>query len=154
MVQSAEIAEMIGVESILPDLQVRSKNQLLKVISQETATRIGLAHADVYQPLLDRERLGSTGMGCGVALPHARAGGVEQICGLFARLAQPIDYESPDDRPVDLVFMLLAPEEKDDDHLKALARVSRLMRNEKVRAGLRGTADAEAMFAILTGEVF
>ena len=152
MARTAEIGDLLAAESVLPKLQVRSKNHLLKELARATAARIGLSHRDVFQPLLDRERLGSTGMGSGVALPHARAAGVKRIHGLFARLAQPIAYESPDDQPVDLVFMLLAPEEKDAEHLKALARVSRLMRNEEVRAGLRGTVDAEAMYAILTGE--
>ena len=152
MVRTADIGDLLAAESVLPRLQVKSKNHLLKELARATAEQLGLNHREVYQPLLDRERLGSTGMGSGVALPHARAAGVERIHGLFARLAHPIEYEAPDDQRVDLVFMLLAPEERDAEHLKALARVSRLMRSEEVRAGLRGTVDAEAMYAILTGE--
>lgn len=152
MVRAAEIGDLLRAECVLPRLQVKSKNHLLKELARAAAARLDLSHREVLQPLLDRERLGSTGMGAGVALPHARAAGVARIHGLFARLAHPIEYETPDDKPVDLIFMLLAPQEKDADHLKALARVSRLMRNEQVREGLRGTEDAEAMYAILTGD--
>ena len=152
MPRGADIGDLLALASVLPRLQVKSKNHLLKELARRSSAQIGLSHRDVHQPLLDRERLGSTGMGSGVALPHARAAGVKRIHGLFARLVQPVEYEAPDDQPVDLVFMLLAPEERDADHLKALARVSRLMRDEKVRDGLRGTTDAEAMYAILTGQ--
>ena len=152
MARGADIGDLLSVEHVLPRLSVRSKNHLLKELARAVAALTRLTQRDVLEPLLERERLGSTGMGFGVALPHARVAGVDRILGMFARLANPVEYEAPDDRPVDLVFLLLAPEEKDVEHLKALARVSRVMRSEAVQAGLRGTTDAEALHAILTGQ--
>jgi PTS system nitrogen regulatory IIA component len=97
---------------------------------------------------MEREQLGSTGVGRGVAIPHGKIEGVPAITGLLVKLDQPIDFEAVDDQPVDLLFVLLAPADATAAHLKALARVSRLLRDEHVREALRGAETTEAMFAI------
>jgi PTS system nitrogen regulatory IIA component len=104
----------------------------------------------IFETLLKREKLGSTGIGQGIAIPHGKVPSISRVYGLFARLAQPVDFESVDGQPVDLVFVLLAPEHAGADHLKALAKISRLLRDPAVVAKLRGTDDAEGLYAILT----
>ena len=103
--------------------------------------------------LLERERLGSTGIGGGIAIPHGRMATITQPCGLFARLAQPVDFDSIDERPVDIVFLLVAPEGAGADHLKALARVSRLLRDRALVDKLRATESADALYALLVETV-
>lgn len=147
---SQEMAAVLQPDAVLVGFETTSKKQLLQDLSEEAARRTGLDAREVFEQLLQRERLGSTGMGAGVAVPHARIEGIDEIFGLFARLAGPIEFEAPDDAPVDLVFLLLAPKEAGADHLKALARVSRIMRDEDIRETLRGAADSEAIYAILT----
>ena len=145
-----ELADIVAKAAILPALKVASKKQLF----QELATRA----ADVYrvQPrtviagLTAREQLGSTAMGEGVAIPHARIEGLEHIVGLFARLEKPVDFDALDSMPVDLVFVLLAPEEAGADHLRALARVSRLLRGAAVREKLRTSTKADSLYALIT----
>ncbi len=148
-----ELAELIVAEAVAPSLKATSKKQLL----QELAARASDAHAldsrTVFEALMERERLGATGMGHGVAIPHARLHGVDRILGYFARLDKGVDYDSADGEPVDLVFLLLAPESAGANHLKALARVSRLLRNEGRCAKIRSTTDASAIYAILTEEL-
>ena len=106
----------------------------------------------VFDVLLERERLGATGVGAGVAIPHGKLSAVKGIYGAFARLATPIDYEAIDDRPVDLVFLLLAPEAAGADHLKALARVSRTLRDAGLVAKVRAATDADAIFSLLADD--
>ena len=106
----------------------------------------------IFETLVERERLGTTGVGAGIAIPHGRMTEVKTIIGIFARLENAIDYEAVDSQPVDLVFMLLAPENAGADHLKALARVSRLLRDKAVCEKLRSASTGEALYAILTGE--
>ncbi len=106
----------------------------------------------IFETLIERERLGTTGVGAGIAIPHGRMAGANTITGVFARLESAIDYEAVDSQPVDLVFMLLAPENAGADHLKALARVSRLLRNQAVCEKLRAAESAEALYAILIGD--
>jgi PTS system nitrogen regulatory IIA component len=113
----------------------------------------GIAHVaerTIFETLLERERLGTTGVGQGIAIPHARLPGIDKIFGMFARLAEPIDFDSIDDQPVDLVFLLIAPEGAGADHLKALARVSRLLRNQTTCEKLRAAQDTAAIYALLT----
>ncbi len=109
-----------------------------------------LSERAIFETLLERERLGSTGVGQGIAIPHGKLGDIDRLYGLFARLDTPIDFESVDDQPVDLVFLLLAPETAGADHLKALARISRLLRNQAVVEKLCASEDGAALFAILT----
>ncbi len=111
--------------------------------------RTQLPEKQIFETLNERERLGTTGVGAGIAIPHGRMAGVAHITGVFARLESAIDYEAVDGQPVDLVFMLLAPENAGADHLKALARVSRLLRNQQTCEKLRAAKTAEALYAIL-----
>jgi nitrogen PTS system EIIA component len=145
-----ELAELLTPEGVIASLRVTSKKQALQELAQRAAKLFRLPERQIFEALLERERLGTTGVGQGVAIPHAKFAGLDRLHGLFARLEQPIDFEAIDDRPVDLLFALLAPEDAGADHLKALARVSRLLRNQAVCTKLRGTDDAAAIYAILT----
>lgn len=144
-----EIEDLLSAEHVLADFRASSKKQTIQALSRKLADSLALDSRMVFDKLLERERLGSTGVGKGVAIPHARIDGLERITGLFARLANPIDFDSVDDVPVDIVFMLLAPTDAGADHLKALARISRLLRDEKMLSKLRVTADAGALYAML-----
>jgi PTS system nitrogen regulatory IIA component len=145
-----ELSEIIGVEGVRAPLRATSKKRLLQELADFAAEVYGVQAETVYKALLDREALGPTGVGRGVAIPHARFAGVDRVLGLFVRLEKPVDFESIDRQPVDLVFTLLAPESAGADHLKALARVSRTLRSESVCAKLRSTFDPSALYAILT----
>jgi PTS system nitrogen regulatory IIA component len=129
---------------------VTSKKRLLQDLADMAQSVYGLPADAAYKALMDREALGPTGVGRGVAIPHARFAGAKQVLGLFARLEKPVDFEAIDRHPVDLVFALFAPEAAGAEHLKALARVSRTLRSEAVCAKLRSTFDASAIYAILT----
>ena len=122
-------------------------------MSARAAEITGLSERTIYETLLERERLGSTGVGHGIAIPHGKLAQLTRLHGLFARLDTAVDFESVDDQPVDLVFLLLAPEGAGADHLKALARISRLLRNQAVVDKLRASDDPDALFAILTEPV-
>jgi nitrogen PTS system EIIA component len=144
------LADILDAHSVLPNLKAQSKKQLLQELSQSAAGRAGIGQRIIFETLLTREKLGSTGLGQGIAIPHGKFPALARVYGFFARLAQPIPFDAVDDQPVDLVFLLLAPEHAGADHLKALARISRLMRDSAVVAKLRGTTDAAALYAILT----
>ncbi len=109
----------------------------------------GIHERTIYDVLIERERLGSTGIGMGIGIPHGRLPGLDRLCGIFARLDRPVPFDAIDDQPVDLIFLLLAPESAGADHLKALARVSRLLRDRTVCEKLRGTDNADALYALL-----
>ena len=141
---------LIDKQSILASLKAPNKKQLLQELSQAMAARVAIDHRVIFETLLKREKLGSTGIGQGIAIPHGKVPSIARVYGLFARLATPVDFESVDGQPVDLVFVLLAPEHAGADHLKALARISRLLRDPAVVAKLRGTDDPEGLYAILT----
>ncbi len=134
-----EIAELLTHESVLPNLKVTSKKQALQELSKRVAKNYNL-----------REKLGSTGVGNGIAIPHGKMEDLGRLSGYFARLERPVDFEAIDERPVDLIFLLLAPEASGAEHLKALARVSRLMRNKSICKKLRGSNSAEALYSLLT----
>lgn len=142
--------DIIDSQSVLANLKAQNKKQLLQELSQALAKRIAVDYRIVFETLLTREKLGSTGIGQGIAIPHGKLASLSRVYGLFARLAAPIDFESVDGQPVDLVFVLLAPEHAGADHLKALARISRLLRDPAVVEKLRGTATPEGLYAILT----
>ena len=146
-----EIADLLRLSAVSDGLKAGSKKQALQELSAIAATETALKERAVLDLLLARERLGSTGVGAGVAIPHAKLAGLSKPSGLFARLREPIEFDAVDGRPVDLIFLLLAPESAGSDHLKALALVSRLLRDERVCAGLRGADSAEALYAVLTG---
>lgn len=144
---------LIGVGSVIPNLRASSKKQLLQELANRVAEAEGLDTRSVFDALMERERLGPTGMGRGVAIPHARMAEVKEIRGFFARLERGVDYDAPDGVPVDLAFLLLAPEDAGADHLRALAKVSRLLRDEARCAKLRSTTDASALYAILVEDM-
>ena len=146
------ISDLLVPEAIVAALKAQSKKQLLQELAARTHSLKALPARRVFETLVERERLGSTGVGSGIAIPHGRMAEVSTITGLFVRLDAPIDYEAVDSQPVDLVFMLLAPENAGADHLKALARVSRLLRDRQVCEKLRAAASAEALYAILTAD--
>src|SRR5262245_7429437 len=123
-----DLAELIAPEAVYASLQAKSKNQALQKISQRAAVLTGLEARTIFDTLLQRERLGSTGVGRGIAIPHGRLAALPRIVSVFARLDEPIEFEALDGEPVDLIFLLLAPEHAGADHLKALARISRLLR--------------------------
>lgn len=145
-----ELADLIARDAILPAVRAGSKKQVLQEIAARARDAYGLDARLVVDGLLAREKLGSTAMGGGVAIPHARLPGLKTIVGLFARLEKPADFEAVDGQGVDLVFVLLAPEESGADHLRALARVSRLLRDPELRRKLRDTAEGGALYALIT----
>jgi PTS system nitrogen regulatory IIA component len=142
--------DIIDVQSVLPAVKAQNKKQLLQELAQAMAKSVATDHRIVFETLLTREKLGSTGLGAGIAIPHGKLASLDRVRGLFARLTSPIDFDSVDGQPVDLVFVLLAPSQAGADHLKALARISRLLRDPATVAKLRGTETAEGLYAILT----
>lgn len=145
-----EISDLITPATVIPALKVTSKKQALQELSRLSAGITGLDERTVFEILVERERLGTTGVGGGVAIPHGKHSGLDRLYGLFARLEQPVDYDSIDEQPVDLIFLLLAPEAAGADHLKALARVSRKLRDSDTCEKLRGSESADALYALLT----
>ena len=145
-----EIVDLLAPEAVLATLKAQNKKQLLQELSEHAARLTGLPERRIFETLVERERLGSTGMGQGIAVPHGRLANLPRITGFFARLETPIPYDAVDNQPVDLVFLLLAPEDAGADHLKALARVSRLFRDRAMCEKLRGTDNVDALTALLT----
>ena len=144
------ITDLVAPEAILPALKVNNKKQALQELAARAAELTGQNERSVFEVLLQREKLGTTAVGYGVAIPHGKLPKLEKIFGLFARLDRAIDFEAMDGQPVDLVFLLLAPESAGADHLKALARVSRLLRNQNTCEKLRAAGRAEVLYALLT----
>ena len=144
------LADLIGPEAVIASLKVKNKKQLLQELSARAARLTGLQERYIFDTLLQRERLGSTGLGQGIAIPHGKFAGLKRITGICARLAEPIDFDAVDGAPVDIVFLLLAPEGAGADHLKALARVARLLRDQDIANKLRGSRDAESLYAVLS----
>lgn len=145
-----EVSDLLTVESVIADFRVTSKKQALQELSRHAADITRQDERAIFDILLARERLGTTGVGDGLAIPHGRLPGLEQIYGFFAKLEKPINFDSIDDRPVDLIFLLLAPEGAGADHLKALARISRLLRGPSFCEKLRGTNNRDALYALLS----
>jgi PTS system nitrogen regulatory IIA component len=145
-----EISDLITPEGVIAKLKVSSKKQALQELSQRAAKITGLPERRIFEGLIARERLGTTGVGQGIAIPHAKFEELDRLYALFARLDHAIDFDAVDERPVDLIFVLLAPGDAGAEHLKALALVSRLLRNQTVCAKLRGSDDASALYALLT----
>ena len=145
-----ELSDLLTPESVVAHLKAANKKHALQEIARAAAPLTGLEERAIFDALLERERLGTTGVGLGIAIPHAKMPGLDRLHGLFARLYQPIDFDSIDEQPVDLMFILLAPESAGADHLKALARISRLLRNQAVCEKLRGAESAVAILALLS----
>ncbi len=145
-----QISDLLSPEGVLPSLKVKDKKQLLQQLADKASLLTRVPSPRILETLVERERLGTTGVGQGIAIPHGRLTEIKKITGIFAKLETPIEYEAVDNQPVELVFMLLAPEGAGADHLKALARVSRLLRNQSACEKLRKAATSEALYAILT----
>src|SRR5215467_7635393 len=145
-----EIEDLITPARVMPRLKATSKKHVLQELAKRAAELTGLHERAIFDVLLERERLGSTGVGNGIAIPHGKIAGLDRLYGLFARADHPIEFYAIDEQPVDLIFLLLAPEGAGADHLKALARVSRLLHDRAICEKLRGADQAEAIYALLT----
>ncbi|MEK9831741.1 MAG: PTS IIA-like nitrogen regulatory protein PtsN [Rhodospirillaceae bacterium] len=148
------IEDILEPGSVIANLRATSKKQVLQELSKAAGDALGVDARRVFDILVERERLGSTGVGAGLAIPHGKLPGLERLQGVFARLEKPVDFDSIDDEPVDLVFLLLAPEGAGADHLKALARVSRIMRDRDFCEKLRGSDNPDALYALLIESSF
>ncbi|BAF86342.1 PTS IIA-like nitrogen-regulatory protein [Azorhizobium caulinodans ORS 571] len=144
------LADLVAREAVFPSLRASSKKQALQELAQHAATLLGRDAREIFETLLQRERLGSTGVGNGIAIPHGKLPKLDKLFGAFARLEKPIDFEALDGEPVDLVFLLLAPEAAGADHLKSLARIARMLRDPATADKLRGTREAADIYALLT----
>jgi PTS system nitrogen regulatory IIA component len=144
------ISDLLKPAAVIVSLRAQGKKHLLQELAARAGSVMHLPERKIFETLMERERLGTTGVGQGIAIPHGRLADIDEIVGVFARLESAIDFDSVDNQPVDLVFMLLAPEGAGADHLKALARVSRLLRNQAATEKLRAAKSAEALYAILT----
>lgn len=140
-----DLSDLLAPSGIFPAFEATTKKQALLDLSARAAELTKLDSRTIYDTLLQREALGSTGLGRGIAVPHVKLSGLTGIVCLFARMTKPIDFESLDDEPVDLIFMLLAPDHAGGDHLKALARISRLVREPKVLERLRAAQDVPGL---------
>ncbi len=146
------LLDFLSPEAIAPALRASSKKQALHDIAAQASRLVGRDEREIFDTLLQRERLGSTGIGEGMAIPHGKLPKLERLFGLFARLERPIDFEAIDGEPVDMLFLLLAPEGAGADHLKALARIARMMREPGMHERIRTARDAGALYAVLTQE--
>jgi PTS system nitrogen regulatory IIA component len=145
-----DLADLIAPEAIFPSLKANTKKHALQELAQKAAGLTRLDAREIFDTLLQRERLGSTGLGRGIAIPHGRLPALRNIVSVFARLEEPIDFDALDQERVDLIFLLLAPEHAGADHLKALARISRLLREPSSIAKLRASRDRAALYSVLT----
>jgi nitrogen PTS system EIIA component len=143
------LTDLVARSAVVPALRVNGKKQALQELSAKAAELSGQNARAIYEILMQRERLGSTAVGNGIAIPHGKLGKLDHLFGLFARLERPIDFEALDGQPVDLIFLLLAPESAGADHLKALARIARLLRDPEIAGKLRASRDADAIYAVL-----
>lgn len=146
------LTELITPKAMLPSLKVQTKKQALQELSEHAGLLSSLPSREIFDALLQRERLGSTGIGGGIAIPHGKLARAPTIFGVFARLERPLDFDALDGVPVDLIFLLIAPESAGADHLKALARIARMLRETALTAKLRSTRDPAALYALLTQE--
>jgi len=145
-----DLSDLISLEGVIANLRATSKKQALLDLARRAAEITGKPERVIFEALIERERLGTTGVGDGIAIPHGKLPGLGRLYGMFARLETPIDFDAIDDQPVDLICPLLAPESASADHLRALARVSRLLRDRSICAKLRGSDSAEAIYAPIT----
>ncbi|MBX2855913.1 MAG: PTS sugar transporter subunit IIA [Rhodobacteraceae bacterium] len=144
-----QFIELTPPEAVFANLRASSKKSLLQELANKAAEQIGVDSRALFSELMERERLGTTGMGRGVAIPHCRLPKLDRIRGFLARLDTAVDFEAVDGQPVDLAFLLVAPESAGSDHLKALARVSRIFRDSDTCAKMRGAKDGAALHALL-----
>ena len=145
-----ELADILNEESVIACTGIKTKQEVLQKLAEQAAHVTGASAPAIFAALADREALGSTGLGNGIAIPHGKMAGLSGVTAVFARLDEPVDFEAVDDQPVDLVMMLLAPVGAGAEHLKALARVARMLRTESVLDSLRRARSKEDLYAILT----
>ena len=143
------LAELLDPDCIIANLSATSKKLALQELAKRAAEDTALHERAIFDVLLERERLGTTGVGNGIAIPHGKLPGLERIYGVFARLETPIDFDAVDDKPVSLIFLLLTPETASAEHLKALTRISRLLRDQQLCEKLHAAKDANALRALL-----
>jgi nitrogen PTS system EIIA component len=146
------LADLLQTDAVIPSMRAHSKKQLLQELASKASKITGIPEREIFDVILQRERLGSTGVGHGIAIPHGKLTSIKSIVGVFARLETPVDFEALDDQPVDLVFLLLAPEGAGADHLKALSRIARILRDQDLVAKLRATDSASAIYTFLNEE--
>ncbi|CAA9544134.1 MAG: PTS IIA-like nitrogen-regulatory protein PtsN [uncultured Sphingosinicella sp.] len=146
-----DLSGILSINDVTASLSVSNKKGLFQQLALAASKQTGLSSKAIVAALNERERLGSTGFGSGVAIPHGKIPGLSRVFGYFARLAQPVDFHAVDNMPVDLVFLLLSPPDAGADHLKALASVSRALRDRQTAAKLRGARSKDAIFALLAG---
>ena len=145
-----DLSDLIDQKAIMPSLRANSKKQLLQLLAERAAEMTGLPEREVFDTILQRGGLGGAGGDKGIAFPRGKVAGVKKSPGLCARLEQPVEFEALDDQPVDLVFLLLAPEGAGADHLKALSRIARVLRDGDTVAKIRATADPAAIHSFLS----
>lgn len=148
-----DLSDLVAPDAILPRLMATSRRQALQMMADALAKAAGIDARGVFEAVLMRERLSGTGMGEGVAIPHASVPGLKQPLGCFARLDPPHDFDAMDARPADLIFMLVSPADRNADHLKALARVSRFLRKAETREKLRAARGADDLRALIAGTI-
>jgi PTS system nitrogen regulatory IIA component len=147
------VGALLDSGAISPRVTAASKRQALAVVAEIAGRCFGVRSAKVLDALLEREAVAPTGVGKGIAVPHAQVEGLDRMHGVFVRLATPVDFDAVDDKPVDLIFALLAPPDSGSEHLRALARVSRILRRADIREQLRVARSADAIHALLAQEV-
>ena len=143
------LTDLIAPNAVIPALKASSKKQAIQELAARASVLTGQTERAIFEVLLQREKLGTTAVGYGVAIPHGKLPTLGKLFGMFARLERPIDFEAMDGQPVDLIFLLLAPEGAGADHLKALARIARLLRDQDVAKKLRASRDAQAIYSVL-----
>lgn len=146
-----ELGQILSQDDIVPCAKVSSKRQLLQLAADRLAEKTGIEAHTIFETLVEREKCGSTGLGGGIAVPHGKIKGIDRVLGLFVRLDRAIDFDAIDEAPVDLAFVLLAPQGAGADHLKALSRIARTLREEGLVENLRATRDADKLYALLVG---
>jgi PTS system nitrogen regulatory IIA component len=144
------LLDFLAPEAVIPAMRVSGKKHALHELAIQAARLTGQEERAIYETLLQRERLGSTGIGEGLAIPHGKLPKLGRLFGLLAKLDRPIDFEALDGQPVDILFLLLAPEDAGADHLKALARIARVLREPGLIERIRAARDADALYAIVT----
>lgn len=144
-----DLSDLISENAIFPALKVSGKKQAIQALAERAAEQTAINEREIFDTLLQRERLGSTGVGGGVAIPHGKLPNIGRITGVFARLERAIDFEAHDEQPVDIIFLLLAPEGAGADHLKALAKIARVLRHNDVIHKIRATNNRDALYSLL-----
>ncbi|MDC0074564.1 PTS IIA-like nitrogen regulatory protein PtsN [Alphaproteobacteria bacterium] len=145
-----ETNDLLSTDSVITDLKGSGKKQILQELSNRASQITKIESRAIFTTLLEREKLGTTGIGQGVAIPHGKISKLKKSFGIFARLSEPVNFDAVDDEPVDLIFLLLAPDQASAEHLKTLARVSRLLRDQKLCQKLRGSVGNDAIYSVFT----